>query len=48
MTLAGFAITAVIGYTVLYSKKKPGADAVDVAKVAVNVPEDTPGTRSRK
>ncbi|CAO2820387.1 unnamed protein product [Amaranthus hypochondriacus] len=36
MTIAGFAISAIIGYTVLYSKKKPEVDAADVAKVAIN------------
>lgn len=43
MTVAGLAITAVLGYMVLYVKKKPEATAVDVAKVSVGVanPEDT-------
>lgn len=43
MTLAGFAITAIIGYGVLYSKKKAEVDAVDVARVATNTarPENT-------
>ncbi|XP_004498805.1 uncharacterized protein [Cicer arietinum] len=43
ITLSGLLITAAIGYTVLYTKKKPEASAVDVAKVSVGVanPDDT-------
>ncbi|KAK7311049.1 hypothetical protein RJT34_08923 [Clitoria ternatea] len=43
MTLAGLAITAAVGYFVLYVKKKPEASAKDVAKVSVGVanPQDT-------
>ncbi|TKY58044.1 hypothetical protein E2542_SST15099 [Spatholobus suberectus] len=43
MTVAGLLITAAVGYTVLYIKKKPEASAKDVAKVSVGVanPEDT-------
>ncbi|KAI9117381.1 hypothetical protein K1719_011547 [Acacia pycnantha] len=43
MALVGFAATVVIGYTVLYSKKKPEASAMDVAKVTTGMarPEDT-------
>ncbi|KAK7320650.1 hypothetical protein VNO77_30314 [Canavalia gladiata] len=43
MTVAGLLITAAVGYSVLYAKKKPEATAKDVAKVSVGVakPEDT-------
>ncbi|XP_057540624.1 uncharacterized protein LOC130818469 [Amaranthus tricolor] len=43
MTIAGFAISAIIGYTVLYSKKKAEVDAADVARVAINTaqPQNT-------
>lgn len=43
MTIAGVAISAVIGYGVLYSRKKAEVDAVDVARVATNTarPENT-------
>ncbi|KAJ7979602.1 putative Transmembrane protein [Quillaja saponaria] len=34
MAIGGFAATVVVGYFVLYSKKKPEASAMDVAKVA--------------
>uniref|UniRef100_A0A7N0V4J0 Uncharacterized protein n=1 Tax=Kalanchoe fedtschenkoi TaxID=63787 RepID=A0A7N0V4J0_KALFE len=34
MAVGGFGVAAVIGYFVLYSKKKPEASALDVAKVA--------------
>ncbi|KAL9687391.1 hypothetical protein QQ045_031792 [Rhodiola kirilowii] len=34
MAIGGFGAAAVIGYFVLYSKKKPEASALDVAKVA--------------
>lgn len=30
----GFAVLAAVGYTILYSHKKPEASAADVAKVA--------------
>ncbi|XP_059452947.1 uncharacterized protein LOC132183609 [Corylus avellana] len=43
MAIGGFAITAALGFLVLYSKKKPEASAADVAKVVVGVahPENT-------
>jgi hypothetical protein len=43
MAIGGFAFTAALGYLVLYSKKKPEASAVDVAKVSVGVahPDNT-------
>ncbi|XP_021839412.1 uncharacterized protein [Spinacia oleracea] len=43
MTIAGLAISAIIGYTVLYSKKKSEVDALDVARVATNTatPQNT-------
>ncbi|KAB1205997.1 hypothetical protein CJ030_MR7G025711 [Morella rubra] len=37
MAIGGFAITAILGYLVLYSKKKPEASAMDVAKVTTGV-----------
>ncbi|KAK7281525.1 hypothetical protein RIF29_09602 [Crotalaria pallida] len=43
MAIGGFAATFVMGYIVLYSKKKPEASAIDVAKVAsgMSTPENT-------
>ncbi|KAE9608326.1 hypothetical protein Lal_00026424 [Lupinus albus] len=43
MAIAGFAATFVMGYCVLYTKKKPEASAMDVAKVASGTsnPENT-------
>ncbi|KAG4962691.1 hypothetical protein JHK82_039381 [Glycine max] len=43
MTIAGLLITAAVGYSVLYVKKKPEASAKDVTKVSVGVakPEET-------
>ncbi|XP_014503380.1 uncharacterized protein LOC106763730 [Vigna radiata var. radiata] len=43
MAVTGLAITAAIGYTILYAKKKPEANARDVAKVSAGVaqPQDT-------
>ena len=43
MALGGFAATVVLGYFILYSKKKPEASALDVAKATtgVSTPEST-------
>ncbi|KAI4344288.1 hypothetical protein L6164_011534 [Bauhinia variegata] len=43
MAIGGFAATVALGYFVLYSKKKPEASAMDVAKVVTGVshPENT-------
>ncbi|KAH7546170.1 hypothetical protein FEM48_Zijuj01G0172100 [Ziziphus jujuba var. spinosa] len=43
MATAGFAIVLTLGYFTLYSKKKPEASALDVAKVATGTssPENT-------
>ncbi|KAK9275312.1 hypothetical protein L1049_022575 [Liquidambar formosana] len=43
MALGGFAVIATIGYFVLYTKKKPEASALDVAKVTAGVahPDNT-------
>ncbi|OMO61730.1 hypothetical protein CCACVL1_23296 [Corchorus capsularis] len=43
MAVGGIAIAATLGYFVLYSKKKPEASALDVAKVVSGVakPENT-------
>jgi hypothetical protein len=35
--IGGVAVVAAIGYFVLYTKKKPEASALDVAKVTVGV-----------
>lgn len=37
MAMAGFAIALTLGYFTLYSKKKPEASALDVAKVATGM-----------
>ncbi|KAI4337239.1 hypothetical protein L6164_015682 [Bauhinia variegata] len=47
MTVAGLLLTAAIGYSVLYVKKKPEATAKDVAKVTAGV-ADPEETRPRK
>ena len=43
MAIGGVAVVTTIGYFVLYTKKKPEASALDVAKVAAGVanPSDT-------
>ena len=43
MAIGGLLITAAIGYSTLYVKKKPEATTKDVGKVIVGVakPEDT-------
>lgn len=43
MAMAGFAFALTLGYFTLYSKKKPEASALDVAKVATGMssPENT-------
>lgn len=46
MALGGFAVAAVLGYFTLYSKKKPEATAVDVARVATGT-ATTENTRPR-
>ncbi|WOH02778.1 hypothetical protein DCAR_0522167 [Daucus carota subsp. sativus] len=43
----GFAVLAAIGYTILYSHKKPEASAADVAKVASGT-GDKKNTHPRK
>lgn len=37
MAVGGFAIVVTLGYLTLYSKKKPEASALDMAKVATGV-----------
>ncbi|KAA0035091.1 putative transmembrane protein [Cucumis melo var. makuwa] len=43
MAIGGFAIAATLGYFVLYTKKKPEASALDVAKVTtgISTPDNT-------
>ncbi|XP_076884512.1 uncharacterized protein LOC143533708 [Bidens hawaiensis] len=41
MTVVGFLMAAVIGYSVLYVKKKPEASALDVAKVTAGVADSS-------
>ncbi|CAK9174438.1 unnamed protein product [Ilex paraguariensis] len=43
MAVGGFAIVGLLGYLTLYSKKKPEATAIEVAKVATGnaSPENT-------
>ncbi|KAL6501900.1 hypothetical protein OROGR_027033 [Orobanche gracilis] len=43
LTVAGFAVVGAMWYFTLYTKKKPEASAIDVAKVSTGLgnPEDT-------
>ncbi|KAI3446739.1 hypothetical protein Pfo_003404 [Paulownia fortunei] len=43
MAIGGFAVAALLGYLTLYTKKKPEATALDVARVATGTatPENT-------
>ncbi|KMT14360.1 hypothetical protein BVRB_4g071400 [Beta vulgaris subsp. vulgaris] len=48
MAIGGAAAAAAIGYLVLYTKKKPEASAMDVAKVTTGVGATPDSTHSRK
>lgn len=48
MAVGGFAIVLTLGYFTLYSKKKPEATAIDVARVATGISATPENTYPRK
>ncbi|KAI6682461.1 hypothetical protein NL676_036342 [Syzygium grande] len=48
LAIGGFAVTAVLGYSVLCIKKKPEASALDVAKVATGINAHPKNTHPHK
>ncbi|KAF5946923.1 hypothetical protein HYC85_017151 [Camellia sinensis] len=48
LAIGGLAFVITIGYFTLYSKKKPEATALDVAKVATGVAATAENTKPRK
>ncbi|KAH7853379.1 hypothetical protein Vadar_001759 [Vaccinium darrowii] len=48
MAVGGFAIVLTLGYFTLYSKKKPEATAIDVARVTSGVSATPENTHPRK